>query len=201
MTASAQEPPSTSASLIQRVQESDEAAWTRLSAIYGPLVYRWCRRAGLQQADAADLLQEVLKAVLTGIGNFRPQQAQGGFRGWLYGITRHKLADYFRLQATRGKVAGGSAAQEWLASLPEPADRNVSEEAVETALVLHAALEQIRPEFDEHNWQAFYRTAVGQEAAVDVAGDMGITPGAVRQAKFRVLRRLRRELDGLTELG
>jgi DNA-directed RNA polymerase specialized sigma24 family protein len=32
---------------------------------------------------------------------------------------------------------------------------------------------------------------------VEVAADLGLTDNAVRQARFRVLRRLREELDGL----
>jgi len=188
------EPDSTSASLIERVRNFDEAAWSRLSAIYGPLVYRWCRRAGLQEADAADVLQEVFRALVTGIGNFRTREAGGEFRGWLYGITRHKLADHFRVRSQQASAGGPEAGQEMIASFPEP---SAADEADEHAIVLHAALEQIRPDFDAHNWQAFYRTAIRQEAAADVAADLGLTPGAVRQAKFRILRRLRRELDGL----
>jgi len=191
------DPDSTSASLIERACSLDEGAWRRLSALYGPLVYRWCRRAGLQEADAADVLQDVFRAVATGIANYRKQEGPGGFRGWLYGITRHKLADHLRVRSKQGAAAGGSSAQQMLAALPAKVNANDADEADERAIVLHAALEEIRGEFDEHNWQAFYRTAIGREAAVDVAGDLGLTPGAVRQAKFRVLRRLRRELDGL----
>lgn len=195
-----QEPDSTSASLIERVCRFDETAWNRLSAIYGPLVYRWCRRAGLQEADAADVLQDVFSALVRDIGTFRRDEARGGFRGWLYGITRHKLADHFRDRAHQ-PAAGGDRAEprqrpaDSFAPLPEPAD---SDAADEHAIVLHAALEQIRGEYDEHNWQAFFRTAIRQESAVAVAADLGLTPGAARQAKFRVLRRLRRELDGLS---
>jgi RNA polymerase sigma-70 factor (ECF subfamily) len=187
------EPPSTSVSLIERVRGREPAAWNRLSAIYGPLVYRWCRRAGLQEADAADVLQEVFRALLTGIADFRPGAASGGFRGWLYGIARHKLADHFRRKA-RDAAGGEMAGHEPLAPLP---DSSTDESADDAALVLHAALEQIRPDFDEHNWQAFYRTTIERQAAVDVAAQLGLTPGAVRQGKFRILRRLRQELDGL----
>jgi hypothetical protein len=85
---------STSASLIEQAREADSGAWRRLSMVYGPLVYRWCRRAGLQDADAADVLQEVFRAVHGGLVTFEAERG-GGFRGWLYGITQHKLADHF----------------------------------------------------------------------------------------------------------
>ena len=56
------------------------------------------------------------------------------------------------------------------------------------------ALELIRGEFEERTWQAFWLTAVEDRAAGDVALELGMSPGAVRVAKSRVLRRLREEL-------
>lgn len=194
MTAAANGQETTSASLIERVRKFDQEAWRRLSAIYGPLVYRWCRRAGLQQADASDVLQDVFRALVTSIDSFRSSNASGGFRGWLYGITRKKLADHFRRRAQQAVARGGSTSQQQFAAIPKPTE---TDDGYDRAIVVHAALEQIRGDFDEHNWQAFYRTAIGQELAIDVAADLGMTAGAVRQAKFRVLRRLRQELEAL----
>ena len=42
---------STETSLILRVQQNDAAAWERLSQLYGPVVYAWARKAGLQSDD------------------------------------------------------------------------------------------------------------------------------------------------------
>ncbi len=182
---------STSESLIDGVRRFDESAWRRLLLIYGPLVYRWCRRAGLQQADAADVVQDVFGALVEGIGGFRFQEGKGGFRGWLHGITRHKLADHFRHRFPQ--PLEHSSLVQTLPAVPE----QLSEEAQDQALIVHAVLAQIRPEYEPHNWEAFYRTAVLQQPAVQVAAELGLTSTAVRQAKFRILRRLRRELDGL----
>ena len=59
------------------------------------------------------------------------------------------------------------------------------------------ALDLIRGEFEERTWAAFRLTAVEGRAARDVAADLAMTPGAVRVAKSRVLRRLREELGDL----
>jgi RNA polymerase sigma-70 factor (ECF subfamily) len=188
---------STSLSLVRRLKKRDQQAWSRLVRIYGPLVYRWCRRAGVPAQDAADVAQEVFQAVATGIDGFQRERDGDFFRGWLYGITRHKVNDYFRRRA--GPVpAGGSSAQQRLeaVALPEPDESQI---AADTHRMLHAALDSIRGEFEEHNWQAFWRTAVEQQSAADVARDLGLTSAAVRQAKFRVLRRLRRELEELDD--
>ena len=52
--------PPTRPSLLVRVRDvSDAAAWAEFVELYGPLVYTFARRRGLQDADAADLTQTV----------------------------------------------------------------------------------------------------------------------------------------------
>src|SRR5438094_6344454 len=70
----------TSLSLLARVKARQEAAWERLVALYGPLVYSWCLRAGLQPADAADVGQDVFTAVLRNIASFRRDRPGDTFR-------------------------------------------------------------------------------------------------------------------------
>ena len=53
----------TSSSLLVRVKAQDQQAWRQFVHLYSPLVYHWCRRVGLQQADASDVGQEVFKAL------------------------------------------------------------------------------------------------------------------------------------------
>ena len=72
---------STSDSLIQRARDLEPEAWRRLSRLYNPLVYRWCRKAGLQDEDAADVMQEVFHRVAGGIDRFAGKQIGGSFRG------------------------------------------------------------------------------------------------------------------------
>lgn len=47
---------STSRSLIERIRDRDPAAWRRFVALYGPFVYRWSVRHGLQPHDTADVI-------------------------------------------------------------------------------------------------------------------------------------------------
>jgi DNA-directed RNA polymerase specialized sigma24 family protein len=96
---------STSLSLLERARGSDVAAWGRLVGLYTPLVDRWCRQAGLQDADAADIRQEVFVAVARGLAAFRRKAKNDTFRGWLRVITRHKLCDYWRRRPP-GQAAG-----------------------------------------------------------------------------------------------
>ena len=56
--------PSTRASLLIRLRDPrDHAAWVEFVDIYEPLTYRLLRRYGLQDADAAEIMQELFLAV------------------------------------------------------------------------------------------------------------------------------------------
>jgi RNA polymerase sigma factor (sigma-70 family) len=110
----------TSLSLLERARARDQAAWSRLVDLYGPLLHRWCLGAGLQPADAADVTQEVFAVVARSIDGFRHDRPGDTFRGWLYSITRNKIRDRLRKGEPAG--AGGSDAQRRLASVSAEAD-------------------------------------------------------------------------------
>jgi RNA polymerase sigma-70 factor (ECF subfamily) len=195
-------PSRTSSSLLDRARAHDQAAWDRLVKLYGPLVYRWCRAAGLQAADAADVGQEVFRAVARGVAGFRRGRDDGTFRGWLRTITRTKLADFFRCQPPGGAGAGGPDGPRLLQQLPVPEGDEPSREAVadETRLLFRRAVELIRGEFAEGTWRAFWQVVAEDRRPAEVAADLGVSVNTVYLAKSRVLRRLREEFaDLLTE--
>ncbi len=199
--AGAQPSSATSRSLLARIQADEPGAWERLVNLYAPLVFRWCRRAGLQDQDVADVLQDVFHAVVTHVGRFRKEREGDTFRGWLRRITQNKLRDHFRKRGGEAQAAGGSSAQERLSQVPEPPPTEAdaaADDAGERALFARA-LDLIRAEFEERTWSAFWRTAVEGRPARDVADELGMTPGAVRVAKSRVLHRLRQELGDVLE--
>src|SRR5262245_56574497 len=101
---------STSSSLLARVKERDALAWQRLLALYGPLVYSWCRRAGLRSDDAGDVVQEVFRSVFMGLAAFRRERPEDTFRGWLRVISRNKIRDHFRRSGARTEAIGGTDA-------------------------------------------------------------------------------------------
>lgn len=190
---------STSLSLIERARRLEPDAWRRIAELFGPLVYRWARQAGLQCNDAADVGQEVFRVVAVRIGDFRRQRPGDSFRGWLWGITRLKLKEHFRRAAASPRGVGGADVsadlQNALARLDEESPE--SNAPIEQAEIVQRAVRLIREDFEESSWQAFWRmTALGDPAA-EIAADLGMSAKAVRQAKFRVLKRLRQELAEL----
>ncbi len=187
----------TSRSLLARVQGGEPDAWDRLVHLYAPLVLQLCRAGGLHDQDAADAFQEVFRAVVASIGQFHRARDGDTFRGWLRRITQNKVRDHYRRLGREARGAGGSSARDRLAQLPdaEPADELESDDA-EPGL-LARALGLIRGQFEDRTWATFWQTAVDGREPADVAADLGMSPGAVRVAKCRVLHRLREELGDL----
>ena len=195
MASPADDSQSTSVSLIARLQKHDEQAWHRFADVYGPLVYYWCRRAGLSAEDATDVAQEAFRSVAAGIGSFRKERPGDTFRGWLHTITQNKIRDHFRAGARRAEATGGTDAQQFLLQVPgDVAPDFDSGEAAALRSLLDRALDLVRGDFSEQTWQAFSLAVFQGRDTAEVAAELGISPNAVRKAKARVLQRLREEL-------
>jgi RNA polymerase sigma-70 factor, ECF subfamily len=167
--------------------------------VYAPLVYRWCRRAGVRADDAPDVLQEVFLAVATHIEQFHRDQPGDTFRGWLWTITRHKIDDYLRSEQHQAQACGGSSAEERLCRIPDrlASSAEADQSSAEEAALAQRVVELIRPEVEDRTWRAFWRLAVDRQPGLDVAAELGMSLRAVYQAKYRVLQRIHDELDGL----
>jgi RNA polymerase sigma-70 factor (ECF subfamily) len=188
------DPGSTASSLVAGVKALDPAAWRRLSALYGPLVYGWARRAGLRGEDAADITQEVFRAVLAGVGKLEHGRPADTFRGWLWAVTRNKLRDFWR--RADGPVApGGSDARDRLMLIADEARADDSDDPPAGDGLLGRAVESVRAEFEDRTWRAFWRVTVEGASAADVARELGMTANAVYVARHRVMRRLREILS------
>jgi len=187
----------TSPTLVGRVQANESSAWQRLVDLYGPLIYSWACRGGLASEDAADVMQEVFAAVAKAIRRFDPA-ARGRFRGWLWTITRNKIRDHHRRAANEPEGRGGDTALRELAELPEEWDDDATDATRhEVRALYHRALELIRNDFEPQTWQAFWFSVVDEQPTDEIARQLGLSANSVRQAKSRVLRRLRAELgDG-----
>ncbi len=197
--------PQTSSTLLYLVQQHDGEAWERFVALYTPLVYRWCRDAGLQDADAADVGQDVFGAVARKVGSFHRDPARGTFRGWLKTITRNKVRDHARRTSPGGNGVGGSDAQVALNALPDPAAEADSPDDPETAaceevVLMRRAVEMILADLPESKRAAFVRVVGGGEDPAAVAREFGTTPNVIYIIKSRVKRRLREEFADLLDL-
>jgi RNA polymerase sigma-70 factor (ECF subfamily) len=186
-------------SLLERARAKDQQAWSHLAALYRPLVLFWCRQAGCPAGDVEDVAQEVFAAVAAGLNSFHHDRAGDTFRGWLRGITRNHVLLYFRRNQGRPQPEGGSDALGRLQDVADPLAGSGEDEAQEVSQLYRRAVEQVRGEFEERTWQMFWRAVIEGRSPAALAEELGVTPAAVRQAKSRVLRRLKQEMGELLD--
>ena len=193
--------PETRPSLMLRLRDPlDQQAWTQFVTIYEPLVLRMLRQRGLQEADARDVAQQVIIAVTRAVERWQPDGREASFRRWLFGIARRLAMRFIERSVTVGGPArrgvGGSDMVDLLKNLPEPEHRTVVAFDDEYRNeVFDWAAEQVRGEFRETTWQAFWRSCVLHEPIVEVAESLGMTAGNVYVARTRVIARLRQAVE------
>jgi RNA polymerase sigma-70 factor (ECF subfamily) len=192
--------PPTRASLLLRLGDPDDGeAWRQFVDLYAPLVYGYARKQGLQDADAADLSQEVLRAVAGAVGRLEYDPARGAFRNWLFTVVRRKLSNWRAAQTNRVRGTGDTATHQLLEQCPAPDLMEAEWEAEWERRLVSWACEEIRRNTTASTWQAFWRTAVDGQRGKQVAADLGISVAAVYHARSRILARLQELVRSVQE--
>ena len=198
------ETPTTHASLLIKLRDgSDEESWSVFVDIYAPLINAHLQRRGCQDADAADLTQDVLVSVANSINSFDYDPSASSFRHWLFTIVENRLRNFWRCPNIGGRGAGGTEAIEFLTLQPQSEDSRCQQwELSCERRLFQVAANQVRDGFSEASWLAFWRTAVDGRSGREVATELGISVAAVYMAKRRVLARIKdrvRYLQGDSE--
>ena len=186
-------PRTTRVSLLERIGDdsSSAAAWGDFVATYGPTVVQWCRRHGLQHADAHDVAQNVLVRFWRHAGNFRYDPSQR-FRGYLRRMVVSAVSDWSQSRREDRLATGHCAVQAVLSSIPAREDlvRHV-EETFDLEL-LEAAMHEVEIRVQPRTWQAFRLQAIEHVPADEVAARLGMTVGNAYRAKSVILGLLKR---------
>ncbi len=178
-------PGDTRASLLLRLREHDDAAWTEFFKIYTPAVLGYALRRGLQKNDAEDIAQEVLVEVARGIRAFVYQPEKGRFRDWLGTIAWRRIAKHWNAKKRNEinspeEFVEGQTDSEWIDEYH--------------AAILQTAIENLQPRFAQQSWDAFLLVWKHGESAQDVAIKLNIPIEVVYNAKSRVLKQLELEV-------
>jgi RNA polymerase sigma-70 factor, ECF subfamily len=191
----------TSFSLLERLRtEPDDASWKRLVDLYSPLLRHWLRRHFLLEADAEDLVQDVLAVLVRELPSFEHNRRPGAFRRWLRTILVHRLQGFWRARQNRPQASGDSDMPKKLEQLEDPAS-GLSQlwDLEHDRHVMSRLLEEIEPQVAPSTWQAFRRVVLDGKDEETVAKELGLSVNAVFIAKSRVLAKLRREAKELID--
>lgn len=187
--------PETRASLILRLPSTGDAdAWKEFTAMYEPFVYRFALRGGLQDADARELVQDVMLSVARAVGRWKPDHARARFRTWLFRIARNQLLDVLAKHQRQITATGGTGVFDAL-NQQTAADPKHQLQLEHRRALFRWAADRVKRTIKETTWQAFWRTAVEERDADAVAKELNLTTGAVYIARSRVLARMRDEVQ------
>ena len=182
---------STPESLLDRLRSpADTEAWLRFVRLYTPFLYHWAKQHGLQESDAADLVQEVFAQLLKVFPEFQ-YDPKRSFRAWLAVVVGNKWRELNRKRRPQ------TVPIDHLATEPVPTDDFDDREY--RAHIAGRALHLIKAEFAPQTWRAFWAVVVDGQSAQQVASELGVSANAVYLARGRVLRRVREELKGLVD--
>lgn len=185
--------PATSLTLLDQLRQPNRPdAWKRFEQLYTRLLHAWARRQGFQEADVADLTQEVFVKLVKELPRYT-RTPGGTFRGWLSRLTANVCHDFRRRKATRPLPTADG-----LSGAGEPVSAEFEEVEYRKSLV-DSGLAIIKGEFDAKTWAAFEQLMVHNRRMDDVVAALGLTKNAVYIAKSRVLARLREVIDGLLD--
>jgi RNA polymerase sigma-70 factor (ECF subfamily) len=183
-------------SLLVRIRDAQDAeAWQSFVTVYAPLVYQYALRHGSQDADAADLTQDVMVEVARAIRSFEYRPERGRFRHWLLTVTRHLLVRYNERIARRPDRA---CEIELLESLKDNR-ADVDWDDAFNARVLRVAMQRIQPSFEPGTWRAFECVWVEHRSAAEAAEELSLRIEQIYIAKSRVLKRLSQEVHEIVE--
>ncbi|MGB7344250.1 MAG: sigma-70 family RNA polymerase sigma factor [Pirellulaceae bacterium] len=190
--------PTTDALLLHHLSDpSNHDAWQRFDTIYRPTVYRFARRSGIKHHDAEEIAAEALRRVARAAVRWSTDRPPDQFAAWLTRVSKNALLNLVCRELTK-RGTGGTTHQLNLLERPSPTELSQTRWAEDhrREIVRHAA-GRIRDDFDIDSWTAFWRTHVDGDSIVDVAADLGKTPGAIYAVRSRIVRRLREEVRSI----
>ena len=173
-------------------------AWGRFVRRYGPRVHGWCRRNGLADADAEEVVQEVLVRLVRGLGTFDP--SKGRFTPWLRRVTRHAWLDYLDARRRGGIGAGSPDVQRLLDAVPAGGLEDEVEAEHRRELV-EDAVGRLKARVSDRDHAVFVALALGGRTPAEVAAEHGMKVAAVYVVKSRLLKLLEPELAALDAGG
>jgi RNA polymerase sigma-70 factor (ECF subfamily) len=188
----------TSTTLLRRLRHypTDAAAWTEFVNRYGRMIYEWCRRWRLQDADAQDVTQNVLLTLAAQMKAFSYDR-NGSFRAWLKTITYRSWCQFARKRSKPGGASGGASELDKLCTAEAGADFLAMIEQAGNRELLERATQRIRLRVQPHTWDAFRLMALEGVSGAEAARRLGMKVGTVFVARSKVQRMLQQEIRRL----
>lgn len=190
----------TRASLLLRLKDQgDQASWKTFFDTYWGLIYQSAIKAGLRDAEAQDVVQDTVLAVLRQIPGFDYNPQIGSFKGWLLRLTKWKISDQFRKRSGALPLPDISVDEErraFCAAVSESQFDRIWDDEWEKNL-LEAATERVKALVNLKHYQVFDLCVLRGWAVPRVATTLNLSMAGVYMIKHRVAKLLRMEIETL----
>lgn len=192
-------PLETRKSLIVRLKnEQNESAWRDFVCVYEGFLTRFVRRQGVPERHVPDVTQQILLTIAKSIEGWSDDGHSASFRRWLATVSRNVV---IRFMSRERKQAGGVGGSDLIDALQGVEDRPDEQQVrrYQHELIVWAA-QEVRHEFLESSWWAFWKTLVDGEPVEAVARELGVSPGGVYMSRSRIMARIRLKIAEVNDL-
>ncbi|HLB28751.1 MAG TPA: sigma-70 family RNA polymerase sigma factor [Dehalococcoidia bacterium] len=167
--------------LVERAQAGDENAFAEIYYAYSPRIYRYIVVRTGNEADAEDVMQDVMEKVYWALPRYRLGQAP--FAAWVFKVAYNSLIDWRR--------RNGHRADEVALPYGLITDKPGPEEMVELRLALKD-LGQAIARLPESQRSVLELRLFGDLSAAEIGKILGKRDGNVRALLYQALLNLRK---------
>jgi len=192
--------------LLRRIKDwTDEKSWDEFFNIYSKLIFEFARKAGLNEAEARDVVQETITTVAKQINQFQADGARGSFKSWLLQLARWRVADQMRKRLDNLRVveanADSGSQTSVLNRVPDPASLNLDALWNENwqRNIAEIALSRLKNQVDPAQYQMFHLHVIKEWRGRQVAEKLGVKTPQVYFASYKISRLLKNEIKRLSK--
>lgn len=193
-------------SLISRLRDlEDKESWQDFFDTYWKLIYSVARKAGLNEQEAEEVVQETTMAVAKYIQDYQYDPKVCSFKSWLMHKTQWRIIDQVRKRpphfVERFRTASDTSSTPLVERIADPETLeldSVWEKEWEKNLV-DAAMQRVKRRIKPDHYQIFYLSAVRNLSARRVADTIGVNLAQVYLVRHRVGALIKKEVRLLEE--
>ena len=176
----------------------NQPAWADFLYAYEPFLVQLVRRQGTPERHVADVTQQLLIAIARSVDGWSDDGKTASFRRWLSRVARNVVIKFMMRERRQVSGQGGTDFLEQLQRVPDIAESEERAGQYEHELIVWAA-EQVRADFRETSWKAFWATQIEGRTVADVAAELGVSPGSIYMSRSRIFARIREKIDQVME--
>lgn len=185
-------------SLIERLHNwQDQKSWDEFYRTYWRLIYSVASKAGLNNEEAWDVVQETILSVAKQTRNGRYDAEKGSFKSWLWNITRWRIADQFRKRPTREQPtdSNGTSIDDHPCTSVDIFEKLWEREWQHN--LIKAAAERVKMRVNPRQFQIFDHHVLRGMSTGDVRRKLGVSLAQIYLVKHRIGKLLKEEIEYL----